>query len=212
MDDPRRILDAAAEARAAVEILPRQGSAGAQSALRGQVVRIERGGVVVAASGPLASGVDLRCWMTVAGRSYTFEASVLRAGVSVPDRSQHGVLLGFVDGFRPADGEAGRLVLEVVAPGGGSASLTEGDVRIVELQPEEWTISAPTAFRLVFVEGGAVRLRIATPDRAPLEVGATVRAIAHGPGHLLYRLGIGSVADADAYRQVVAAVRGLLGI
>ena len=208
MDDPRRILEAAADARVSVDVLPRAGSA-----LRGQVVRVEKGGVVLAiASAPPAAGTDLRCWFSVDGVAWTFEASVLRAGVPVPDRSQGGVLLGYLDGFRRAEGSGSRLILEALPPTGGAVSLVEGEFRIVDLHPDEWTVSAPNGFRLVFVEGGSLRLRLGTPDRPPMEVAAEVRELTHGHGHLLYRLGIDAAEDPDRYADLIAAIRKLLAL
>lgn len=209
MDDPRRILQAASDARAAVEVLPRAGAV-----VRGQVVRVERGGVVLAlgTSAP-AAGTDVRVWLTVEGVAWTFEASVLRAGVPVPDRSQGGVLLGFIDGWRRAtDGGAGRLVLLALPPTGGAVSLVEGEVRIVDLHPDEWVVSAPSGFHLVFVEGGSLRLRLGAPDRPPMEVGAEVRELTYSHGHLLYRLGIREVEDAERYAAIVAALRAALAL
>lgn len=208
MDDPRRILESAADARAAVDVLPRNGTA-----LRGQVVRVERGGVVLAVSGPPpAAGTDLRCWLTLDGVPWTFEASVLRAGVPIPDRSQGGLLLGFIDGWRRAAGGSAGLVLEALPPTGGAVSLVQGEVRIVELHPDEWTVSAPAGFPLVFVEGGAVRLRLGAPDGPPMDVGAEVHELTHGHGHLLYRLGIVEVANPERYAEIVATLRRALNL
>lgn len=208
MDDPRRILESAAETRATVDVLPRNGTA-----LRGQVVRVERGGVVIAvASTPPAAGSDLRCWLTVDGVPWTFEASVLRAGVPIPDRSQGGVLLGFIDGWRRAEGPDSGLVLEALPPTGGAVSLVRGEVRIVELHPDEWTVSAPAGFPLVFVEGGSLRLRLGSPDGPPMDVGAEVHELTHGHGHLLYRLGIVEVGNPQRYAEIVSTLRRALNL
>lgn len=208
MDDPRRILEAAAESRTAVEVLPR-----GASVLRGQLVRVERGGVVLAVAGSApAAGTDLRCWLTVDGQSWTFEASVLRSGVSVPDRGQGGVLLGFIDGWRKTEVGGGQLLLEALPPTGGPVSLTQGEVRLVDLHPDEWLVSAPSGFSLVFVEGGALRLRLGVPGRAPMEVGAEVRELTRSHGHLLYRLGITAVEDQQRYGEIVAALRLALAL
>ncbi len=208
MDDPRRILEAAAESRTAVEVLPR-----GASVLRGQLVRVERGGVVLAVAGSApAAGTDLRCWLTVEGQSWTFEASVLRSGVSVPDRGQGGVLLGFIDGWRKTEVGGGQLLLEALPPTGGPVSLTQGEVRLVDLHAHEWLVSAPSGFSLVFVEGGALRLRLGVPGRAPMEVGAEVRELTRSHGHLLYRLGITAVEDQQRYGEIVAALRLALAL
>jgi hypothetical protein len=208
MSDPRRTLELAAEARAAVELLPRRGVF-----TRGTIIRMERGGVVVQVHGELpAAGTDIRVWLTLGADSWTFEASVLRVGVPVPDRSQAGVLLGFVDGWRKAERQSGGIVLEAIPPRGGPVALLQGDVRLVDLHPGEWTVSAPTDFRLVFAEKGQVRLRLGTPDRAPMEVGAVVGALTRGDGYLLYVLEIRDVEDAERYRDLVVDLRRLLAL
>ncbi len=208
MEDPRRVLEAAAEQRLACEVLPRNGAW-----LRARVVRVERGGIVLTlAPGVLSGGVDVRCWLTVEGVSYTFEASVLRAGVTVPDRSQDGVLLGFLDGWRRAERVPGTLVLEVLPPNGGPVSLIHGEARVVDVAPGEWTVTAPLDFRLVLVEHGQVRLRIGLPDRAPMELGARVATLSRGESHLLYALKIEQVEDAGRYRDLVDGVRQTLGL
>ncbi len=208
MDDPRRVLEDAAEQRLAVEVLPKNGAW-----RRGRVIRVERGGIVLTVPGAaLSGGTDVRCWLTVNGQSYTFEASVLRAGVPVPDRSQEGVLLGFLDGFRRAERHGGTLQLDVVPHNGRPISLIDGAARLVELDPREWTITAPTDFNLIFVEGGTVRLRLGLPDRAPMEVGARVHRLSRADGHLLYRLRIEAVEDAERYREIVDGIRKQLGV
>lgn len=207
-DDPRRVLERAAESRARLELLPRDGAWRVA-----EVVRVERGGVVVRVpGGGLQSGRDLRCWLAVERVVYTFEASVLRVGVSVPDRSQNGVLLGFLDGWRVAPEGGGHAVLEVVPANGRPVSLLDGAVSIVDVTPEEWTVAAPRDFALVFVEQGAVRLRVGTPSRAPLEVKARVHRLSRGDGHLLYGLHVEEVDDLDRYREIVEAVRVALGL
>ncbi len=205
--DPRRVLETAAEGRVACEVLPRGGTW-----TGGQLVRVERGGVVLRLATSVSSGTDVRVWMTVAGQPWTFEASVLRAGVPVPDRSQNGVLLGFIDAFRPADVHAGALVLEVLPHNGGPVSLVSGAARVVDLAPTEWTISTPRDFGLVFVAHGEVRLRIGLPDRAPMELSARVEALRPGEGHLLYAFRIASVEDSERYRALVAGMRQALGL
>lgn len=207
MSDPRRTLEQAAEARAAVELLPRRGNF-----TRGTVIRMERGGVVIQVHGEVPpAGSDLRAWIAFGGEAWSFEASVLRVGVPVPDRSQAGVLLGFVDGWRKAERQGG-LVLEAVPPRGGPVALLQGDVRLVDLDPAEWTVSAPADFPLVFAEKGQVRLRLGTGGRAPMEVGAVVSSLTRGDAHLLYVLGIREVEDPERYREMVGELRALLGL
>jgi hypothetical protein len=206
MEDPRRILQAAAETHGACDLHPRGGAW-----LKGKVVRVERGGVVVTAPG-LRSGVDVACWLSVDGISYTFEASVLRTGVPVPDRSQDGVLLGFLDGWRRAEGKGQGLILEVLPSSGGSLSLIDGQARVVELSPHEWLVTTPSDFPLVFVQQGSVRLRLGLPDRAPTELSARVKAMSRGEGHLLYALEIQRVEDPPAYRELLQELRQVLGL
>ena len=201
MDDARRTLEAAAEARAPVDVLPRSGAA-----TRGQVVRVEKGGVVISLAGaPPPVGSDVRCWLTVDGVPYTFEASVLRAGVAVPDRGQGGVMVGFVDNWTRGSAQAGKLALFALPSGGGAVALVDGEVRVVDIHPEEWLVSAPAAFPLVFVEGGKLRLRLVPVDRPPVEVGATVRDLSRAADHILYRLGIDEVEAPERYREAVGA-------
>lgn len=192
----------------ACEVLPRSGAW-----RHAQVIRVERGGVVLRLAGPpLEGGADVRCWVRVDDVPYTFEASVLRTGVPIPDRTQAGVLLGFLDGWRRADDGRGGLVLEALPPNGRPVDLVDGEARLVDLQPAEWTITAPTRFTLVFVEGGALRLRLGLPDRAPMDLGARVRRLTRGDGHLLYGLGIEEVEDPARYRELLGAVRTALGL
>ena len=208
MDDPRRVLEDAAEQRLSCEVLPRNGSW-----RRGRVIRVERGGLVLTVSGDaLPGGTDVRCWLTVSGQSWTFEASVLRGGVTVPDRSQQGVLLGFLDGWRRADRLGGTIVLEVLPHNGRAVSLIDGAARVVDLSAAEWTLTTPTDFNLIFVEQGAVRLRLGLPDRAPMEVGARVTGLTRGSGHLLYRLTIEAVEDGERYRELIDGIRKVLGV
>jgi hypothetical protein len=208
MDDPRRVLEDAAEQRLACEVLPRNGSW-----RRGRMIRVERGGLVLTVSGdPLPNGTDVRCWLNVSGQAWTFEASVLRSGVTVPDRSQQGLLLGFMDGWRRADRQGGTITLEVLPHNGRAISLIDGAARVVDLSPAELTLTAPLDFNLIFVEHGSVRLRLGLPDRAPMEVGARVSGLTRGKGHLLYRLSIEAVEDGARYRELVDGIRQTLGV
>ncbi len=208
MDDARRVLESAAEQRLACEVLPRNGTW-----RRGRFIRVERGGVVLTIPGDgLAGGTDVRVWLSVGTQPWTFEASVLRTGVPVPDRSQEGVLLGFIDGWRRADRLGGAVVLEVLPANGRPVSLVDGAARLVDIAPAEWTVTAPIDFNLIFVEHGAVRLRLGLPDGAPMEVGAKVHELTRSDGHLLYRLRIEAIEDAERYRAVVDGIRTVLGL
>ena len=208
MLDPRRVLEDAAEQRLALEVLPRNGTP-----RRGRIIRVERGGIVLTVPGvPVPAGSDVRVWITVNGQSYTFEASVLRAGVPVPDRSQEGLLLGFMDGFRKAERHGGTVLLDVIPHNVRPISLIDGAARVVDVEPTEWTITAPTDFNLIFAEGGTVRLRLGLPDGPPMEVGAKVQTLSRAEGHLLYRIRIEAVEDAARYGEIVDGIRRQLGL
>jgi hypothetical protein len=172
---------------------------------------VEKGGVVMVAP-DLRSGADVQCWLTVDGVAYSFEASVLRTGVPVPDRSQDGVMLGFLDAWRRAARPPSGLVVEVLPATGGPVSLLHSEARIVELGSQEWTITTPSHFALVLVQHGQVRLRIALPDQSPMEIGARVMTMSHGDGHLLYALQITQVDDPHRYQQMLTGLRQTLGI
>ena len=206
MHDPRRVLEQAADQRSTCEVQARNGAW-----QRGQVVRVERGGVVLRLARALTSGTDVRVWLTVEGRSWTFEASVLRAGVPVPDRSQDGVLLGYLDGFREAEAtRVDALTLELLPHTGGPVSLEGGGARVVDLSPQEWVVSIAREFPVVLALQADVRLRIGVAGRAPMELIARVHALAQGDTHLLYTLRVASVDDGERYTQIVAEARAAL--
>ncbi len=203
--DPRRVLRQAAERRLPCEVLPRGGAA-----LAGSVVRVEQAGVVLLVPGRrFSGGEDLRVWLTVDGRACSFEASVVRAGVPVPDRSQDGVLLGYLDRWTEGSATAsgvGDCVVEVLPPNGPAVSLLADPVRLVDLTARELSFSVPASFPLVFVRQGTVRLRLGLPGRAPVELLARVQTLAPGHGAILYGLGYLQVDDADGLREVVEGI------
>jgi hypothetical protein len=206
MEDPRRILEQAAERRVACEILPRNGGWS-----RGQLVRVEPGGVVVHAPDlRLSGGEDVRCWFTLDTIPRSFEASVIRTGVPVPDRSQFGVLLGFIDGWttgeRPSAGERG-LDLSIVPPNGPGISLVHGPGRLVELSVDGLSFTLPAEHIMVFVEGAGTTLRFAMPGESEQEVGARVTSVLGGETHMLYHVEVLGIGDPEAYRQVVHALQ-----
>ncbi|MCK6502592.1 hypothetical protein L6R53_04225 [Myxococcota bacterium] len=199
--DPRRVLRDAAERRLPCEVLPRGGTA-----VRGAMVRVEPAGVVVLVPGRrFSGGEDVRVWLAVDGRPHSFEASVLRAGVPVPDRSQDGLLLGYIDrwteGGDPSTGLDG-CVVEVVPPNGPPVSLLQAPARVVDVGLRELAFTVPSSFTLVFVTQGRVRVRLGAPGRAPVEVEARVHSLSPGEGSLLYGLRFEAVDDPDALRVV----------
>ena len=206
MEDPRRILEQAAERRVACEILPRSGGWS-----RGQVVRVEPGGVVVHAPDiRLSGGEDVRCWFSLDSVPRSFEASVIRTSVAVPDRSQFGVLLGFIDGWttgaQPGSGDHGMDLL-IVPPNGPGISLIHGPGRLVELSVDGLSFTLPADHILVFVEGAGTRLRFCLPGDPEQLVEARVRSVLAGDTHLLYHVEVLGIEDPEGYRQVVSALQ-----
>jgi hypothetical protein len=207
--DPRRILEEAAQRRVACEIQLRNG--GWQ---RGSVVRVEKSGVVLTAPDlRLAGGEDVRIWLGLEGRHYTFEASVIRAGVPVPDRSQDGLLLGFIDGWKEATADAtttnGHLV-ELIPPNGPAISLMSPPAVLVELAVDGLSFTVPEGFKLIFVESGTVMVRLGIPGREAMDVEARVGALSAGEGYRLYGLRFERVEDPKAHQEIVAAIGAAL--
>lgn len=199
--DPRRTLEEAAQRRVGCELLARDGEW-----TRGTVVRVEKAGVVVTVPERRFSGGEhVRVWFALDGRPFTFEASVIRTGVPVPDRSQDGVLIGFIDRWTEGveAGDAGGRVLELVLSSGGPVSLLAPPARVVELSVSGLVFMVPVDFKLVFVEGGTVNVRIGVPGRRVVQVVARVRTLALGDGYLLYGIDFQEVDDPEALRVTV---------
>jgi hypothetical protein len=136
----------------------------------------------------------------------------VRTSVPVSDRSESGVMLGFIDRWEVATRGPGRLVVEVMPPTGGPVSLLGGALQLVDVEPQLWTVTTPADSPLIFVEGGSVRLRIALPDAAPMELSARVRRLTHTSGHLLYALQVQDVEAPERYADMLAAVRVAAGL
>ena len=204
--DPRRILEEAAERRLPCELLLRRGGWA-----RATLIRVEKGGVVVGAPGRrFTGGEDVRVWLAIDDHPYTFEASVIRVGVPVPDRSQDGLLLGFIDRWtegaaapRPVQGR----IIEIVPPNGPAVSLLTPPALVVDLVQDGVAFTVPADFKLIFVENGTVGVRLGAPGLPLVEVSARVQTLAPGEGYLLYGLRFEGVGDADQYRQVIEALR-----
>jgi len=152
-----------------------------------------------------SGGEDVRIGCSMDGRPYTFEASVIRSGVPVPDRTQDGLLLGFIDRWTEGDPDSaseGRLV-EVLPANGPPISLLKAPARVVEVTVSGISFVVPFAFKMVFVEGGEVMLRLGAPG-APVEQAiAKVRSLAQGDDYLLYHLQIDRVDDPDLHRVII---------
>jgi len=207
--DPRRILEEAAQRRIACELQPR-----GEGWKRAGVVRVEKGGLVLTAQDVrFVGGEDVRVWLGIEGRHYTFEASVIRVGVPVPDRSQAGLLLGFIDGWKEARPDAtttdGRLV-ELIPPNGPAISLLNPPAQLVELAVDGLSFSVPEGFKLIFVESGTVTVRLGVAGREAMDVEARVGDLSAGEGYRLYGLRFEQVEDPTAHQEIVAALEAFL--
>ena len=214
MVDPRRILERAAETRVPCEVLPRGNARAEGEWQRGLILRVERGGVVVRLARAPDQGTDVRVWITVDGTSWTFEASVLRVGVPVPDRSQDGVLLGYLADFReaPRTGHA-ALAIELLPPNGAAPVPLEGSgAHMVDLSPTACIVSLPREFPVVLAVQADVNLRVTLSDRAPIALTARVAGLAQGETHLVYTLHVLRVQDAQRWPELIATARGVLGL
>ncbi|MEE2752150.1 MAG: hypothetical protein VX519_12030 [Myxococcota bacterium] len=207
--DPRMILDDAARSRLACEIMSREGGW-----LQGQFVRVDKAGVVVVAPGcGFAGGEDVRICFQHEEKPCTFEASVLRAGVPVPDRSQHGLMLGFIDGFKLGDAtnqeEAASqgASITILPPMGRGLQLLGGEARVVELTVVELTFTVPVDEPLKFVEGGRVRLRFEQAELGQHMAAGTVRQLSRGEGWMLYGVGFDEVEDMDSHLRMIEAMQ-----
>ena len=200
--DPRRILEEAAQHRQTCQIQVR-----GERWIKGQVVRVERGGlVIVSDERRFVGGEDLRVWLNFELKQYTFQASVIRSGVPVPERNQDGLLLGFIDNWTESasesSGKAGYVV-ELVPANGPAISLLEAPVRLVERVIDGLSFTVPDDFKLIFVESGTVTVRIEVPGSESLNIHARVGALSAGEGYRLYGLEFEKVEDPDAHRKVV---------
>lgn len=207
--DPRRVLREAAERRCSCELMTR-----ASAAVRGTIVRVEAGGVVVTAPGRrFGGGEDLRVWFSLDDQRYSFEASVLRVGAPVPDRSQDGVLLGFID--RWLEGEQtmedmADCVIDLLPPNGPPVSLLKPPAQVIDVSLGELAFTVPASFTLVFVTKGTVRVRLGVPGHKPVEISARVSSLVPGEGSILYALAFQDVDDPDALREITAELDGRL--
>jgi hypothetical protein len=199
--DPRRILEDAAQCRSVCELMARGG--GVQ---RARVVRVEKGGIVVSTDERcFDGGEDLKVWLPVDDQCYRFEASVIRAGVPVPDRGPGGVLLGFIDRFGVADekgADAGHR-LQILPPSGPPVSLLKAPARLLQLTVDGLVFSMPLTSKLVFVQSGTVDVELAARGQEVGRVSARVRTLSPGDDYLLYDLEFEEICDAERHRELV---------
>lgn len=204
--DPRRILEDAAQNRQACEIQVR-----GEGWIRGHVMRVERAGLVITATGRrFVGGEDLRVWLALDGKHYTFQASVIRSGVPVPERSQDGLLLGFIDNWTESQGEGGARTgdhrVDLIPANGPAISLLSPPVRLVELAIDGLSFSVPDDFKLIFVESGAITIRLGVSGTNPIEVAARVGDLSAGEGYRLYGLQFEGVEDPESHRTLIDAL------
>ncbi len=198
--DPRRALEEAAQERLDCELFVRGGGV-----VQGTFSRVERGGVVVTVrGGAVPAGSDVRVWYAAGGRACSFVASVLRTGVPVPDRSQNGLLLGFIDQWRdrPVTGERGRE-LALVPPSGPPISLLDPPVRLLQLGLDGLSFTVPADYTLVFVEQAGFELRLSAAGHEPARVHGIVRTLVREAGHMLYEVRFADADDPERLRRVV---------
>ena len=206
--DARRMLEDAARERARCELLPRGGGL-----VEGTLIRVEAGGVVLTTSQTrFSGGEDVRCWFAHDGKAWTFEASVVRAGVPVPDRGGGGILLGFIDGFAAAmgAGEGSGRVIALLPPGGAPISLLARPARLLHLAVDGAAFTLPADHQVHFVESGVVRVKLGAAGRAAVTAHARVRALSPGEGYLVYDLVFEHVSDPEGWRDVVEALAATL--
>lgn len=208
--DPRRILEEAAQHRQTCEIQVR-----GEGWIRGQIIRVERGGLVItAADRRFVGGEDARIWLAVESKYYTFQASVIRSGVPVPERSQNGLLLGFIDNWAESESRSpeskpesssGQMV-ELVPSNGPAISLLQDPVRLVDLAIDGLSFSVPDDFKLIFVESGSITIRMGLTGSDAVEVHARVADLSAGEGYRLYGLRFEGVDDPDRLRHLIDAI------
>lgn len=199
--DPRRILDKGAQARASCHLLPR-----GASAVAGTLVRVERGGVIVAVPPrAIQNGADVRAWVPLDPDTWTFHATVLRTRLPVPDRSLEGVLLGYIDRFTKEGVQAntGGRRLDLIPMTGRGVSLLRPPARVVQLGLDGLTFTLPSASKLVFVENAEMQVVLADRSAGTCAARARVRSLARVDGALLYDLEWLDVDDPDRLRVLV---------
>ena len=128
----------------------------------------------------------------------------------VPERSQDGLLLGFIDNWTTAEskGTTTRTVptghkVELVPANGPAISLLDDPVRLVELAIDGLSFSVPDDFKLIFVESGAITVRLAVPGVQAVDIQARVGDLSAGEGYRLYGLYFEGVEDGDRHRSLV---------
>ena len=204
-EDARNILDDAARRRLACRVLTRGGDW-----VEARFVRVDKAGVVLVAPGAgFAGGEDVRVWVSVDDVARSFDAAILRVGVPVPDRSQHGLMLGFIDGWRSeedAPKESVGAILEVLPHVGRGLNLLGGGSRLIDISTVEMSFTVPAEVALKFVEGGQVELHY-EEGGVSQRMSGTVRKLSAGDGHLLYALSFDTVENEKAHLEAIESLR-----
>ncbi|MCP4808619.1 MAG: hypothetical protein GY913_08335 [Proteobacteria bacterium] len=205
---PKAILDEAARQRCGCQLRVRRGSW-----TPGAFVRVDNSGVILKAEGlTLHGGEDVHVWFQHEGRTCTFDASVLRTGVPIPDRSSNGLLLGFIDSFvdgtdeRPETDGGPELALEVLPPNGRGIDLFGPGCQIMVLGVDELTFSISRDQALKFVEGGRIRVRFRGVGEDLVATGR-VQALSASDGHYLYGVHFEAVENPEHHVQVLEVFR-----
>lgn len=207
-EDPRRILDRAAQVRARCHLLPR-----GKSVVTGALVRVERGGVVVSVpSRLLSNGVNVKAWVPLHPDTWFFHATVLRTRLAVPGQDCEGVLLGYIDRFeRETDASAtgtGRR-LDLIPHTGRGISLLRPPARLVHVGLDGLTFTLPAASKLVFVENAEMQVVLADRSAGTCAATARVRSLSRVDDTLLYDLAWVDVDAPDRLRVLVQVLHAV---
>jgi len=206
-EDPRRILDRAAQARTKCHILPRS-----SAVVTASVVRVERGGVVVSVpTRALSTGADVKVWVPLDPHTWVFHATVLRSRLPVPARDEEGVLLGYIDRFeRESDhqGHSNGRRLDLIPSAGRGISLLRPPARLVHLGLDGLTFTLPAASKLVFVENAEMQVVLSDSAAGTCAATARVRSLNRLDGVLLYDLAWVDVDAPDRLRVLVRVLPG----
>ena len=190
-DDPRRILDRAAQARARCHIVPRGGGA-----VTGSVVRLERGGLIVSIPvREVQRGSDVKVWLPLDPHTWVFHATVLRTRLQVPGQGEEGILLGYIDRFERDASESVGVVgrrLDLIPSSGRGISLLRRPARLVHLGLDGVTFTLPVASKLVFVDNAEMHVVVSDSAAGTCAGTARVRSLQRVDGELLYDLATGT--------------------
>jgi len=201
--DPRRVLAEAVEVGSTCWLLPSGGGL-----VPTRPVRVEPGGLVlVAPKHPFVAGEEIRAWLDASPRGVRFEASVIRVGVPVPDRSQHGIMLGFLDRF-----EVERAVpeghLDLLPAGGGAVSLLEPPAALLRIGLRGLVVMLPLTSRVFLIPGARVRLQVGVAGVGSVEMAGLVAGVEKAWRVWLVEISVEWVGNAETHREVVRRIGG----